>query len=192
MDRKLVNPANVVTWARIAMIPVFVYLMYQAGSSRRLSLELWLAVTVYLVATFSDYLDGYLARKLDVITPMGQFLDPLADKFLVLAALVCMMLFRGFPLWATLVIVIREVAIVVLRSAAMKRGNSMPAAHHAKNKTALQLVMVLAWLFPRTGYLIPVQNALLVAGVAITVYSGVRYGMLGRKLLTPAEGYRAT
>lgn len=186
------NPANLVTWARIALIPVFVYLMYQAGDSRRITPVLWLAVVVYLVATFSDYLDGYLARKLDVITPMGQFLDPLADKFLVLAALVCMMVFRGFPLWATLVIVVREVAIVMLRSAAMKRGNSMPAAHHAKNKTALQLVMVLAWLFPRVGPLVLVQDVLLYAGVAITVYSGVRYGMLGRRLLTPAGGTRAT
>ncbi len=186
------NPANIVTWARIALIPVFVYLMYQAGSARRISAELWLAVVVYLVATFSDYLDGYLARKLNAITPMGQFLDPLADKFLVLAALVCMILFRGFPIWATLIIVLREVAVVALRSAAMKRGNSMPAAHHAKNKTALQLVMVLAWLFPRTGALVPVQDVLLYAGVAITVYSGVRYGMLGRKLLTRAEGSPAT
>ena len=186
------NPANAITWARIALIPVFVYLMYQAGSSRQMSLELWLAVVVYLVATFSDYLDGYLARKLDVITPMGQFLDPLADKILVLAALLCMVGFRGFPVWATVIIVVREVAIVTLRSAAMKRGNSMPAAHHAKHKTALQLVMVLAWLFPRTGALIPVQDVLLYAGVAITVYSGVRYGMLGRKLLTPAKGSPAT
>jgi len=183
-----VNPANIVTWARIALIPVFVYLMYQAGPATRMSTTLWAAVFVYLVATFSDYLDGYLARKLDVITPMGQFLDPLADKFLVLAALICMNLFRGFPIWATVVIVVREVAIVTLRSAAMKRGNSMPAAGHAKNKTALQLVMVLAWLFPRTGALVPVQNVLLYAGVAITVYSGIRYGLLGRKLLTRTEG----
>lgn len=186
------NPANFVTWARIALIPVFVYLMFQAGSSDRIRPVLWLAVVVYLVATFSDYLDGYLARKLDIITRMGQFLDPLADKLLVLAALVCLILFRGFPVWATAVIVIREVAVVTLRSAAMKRGNSMPAAFHAKNKTALQLVMVLAWMFPRTGAMVMVQDVLLYAGVAITAYSGVRYGLLGRKLLTPSEAPTAT
>ena len=185
------NPANLITWARIALIPVFVYLMFQAGSSDRIEPVLWLAVVVYLVATFSDYLDGYLARKLDIITRMGQFLDPLADKLLVLAALVCLILFRGFPVWATAVIVIREVAVVTLRSAAMKRGNSMPAAHHAKNKTAVQLVMVLAWMFPRTGPMVLVQDVLLYAAVAITIYSGVRYGLLGRKLLTPAEGTTA-
>lgn len=180
------NPANIVTWIRIALIPVFVYLMAQAGDARRMSTALWLAIAVYLIATFSDYLDGYLARKLDIITPMGQFLDPLADKLLVLAALVCLNIYRGLPVWATVVIVVREVAIVILRSAAMKRGNSMPAAHHAKNKTALQLFMVLAWLFPRTGNLVIVQDVLLYGAVAITVYSGVRYGLLGKKLLTPA------
>ena len=181
------NPANVVTWARIALIPVFVYFMYQAGDSPRMEAATWWALAVYVIATFSDYVDGYLARKLNVITPMGQFLDPLADKFLVLAALVCLIVFRGLPVWATVIIVIREVAVVALRSAAMKRGNSMPAAHHAKNKTALQLVMVLAWLFPRTGSMVLVQDVLLYAAVAVTVYSGVRYGMLSKSLLTPAE-----
>lgn len=169
------------------MIPAFVYFMYEAGDSTRMETATWWALVIYVVATFSDYLDGYLARKLDVITPMGQFLDPLADKLLVLAALVCLIIFRGLPIWATAIIVVREVAIVVLRSAAMKRGNSMPAAHHAKNKTALQLVMVLAWLFPRTGAMVLVQDVLLYAAVAVTVYSGVRYGMLSKRLLTPAE-----
>jgi CDP-diacylglycerol--glycerol-3-phosphate 3-phosphatidyltransferase len=186
-----VNPANIVTWGRIALIPVYVYLMAQAGSSTRLQPVLWWALLVYVVATFSDYLDGYLARKLNVITPMGQFLDPLADKILVLAALVCLIVFRELPIWAAAIIVVREVAIVALRSAAMKRGNSMPAAHHAKNKTAVQLVMVLAWMFPRTGPMVLVQDLLLYVAVAITIYSGVRYGLLGRKLLTPAEGTTA-
>lgn len=180
------NPANVITWTRIALIPLFVYLMYRVGDSATMEPALWVAVAVYLVATLSDYLDGYLARKLDIITPMGQFLDPLADKLLVLAALVCLILFRGFPVWAAVVIVLREVAIVVLRSAAMRRGNSMPAAHHAKNKTAIQLVMVLAWLFPRTGPLVTVQDVLLYAAVAVTAYSGIRYALLSKKLLTPA------
>lgn len=182
------NPANLVTFARIALIPVFVYFMVQAGDSQRMEAATWWALVVYLVATFSDYLDGYLARKMDIITPMGQFLDPLADKFLVLAALICLIIFRGLPIWAAVVIVIREVAVVALRSAAMKRGNSMPAANHAKNKTALQLVMVLAWLFPRTGAMVVVQDVLLYAAVAVTVYSGVRYGLLSKSLLTPAEG----
>lgn len=178
------NPANFVTWVRIALIPVFVYFMYEAGDSTHMTVAAWTALVIYVVATFSDYLDGYLARRLDVITPTGQFLDPLADKFLVGAALIGLIAFKGFPVWAALVIAVREVAIVALRSAAMRRGNSMPAGKHAKYKTTVQLVMVLAWLFPRAGAWIVVQEFLLYVAVAITAYSGIRYGLMSGQLLT--------
>ncbi|MBW3590371.1 MAG: CDP-diacylglycerol--glycerol-3-phosphate 3-phosphatidyltransferase [Actinobacteria bacterium] len=182
------NPANVVTWIRIALIPVFVYFMYEAGDSTRMTAAGWTALAIYVVATFSDYLDGYLARRLDVITPTGQFLDPLADKFLVGAALVGLIAFKDFPVWAALVMAVREVAIVTLRSAAMRRGNSMPAGKHAKYKTTVQLVMVLLWLFPRAGAWMVVQDVLLYAAVLITAYSGLRYGLLSRRLLTRQPG----
>lgn len=182
------NPANVVTWIRIALIPVFVYFMYEAGDSTRMTAAGWTALAIYVVATFSDYLDGYLARRLDVITPTGQFLDPLADKLLVGAALVGLIAFKDFPVWAALVIAVREVAIVTLRSAAMRRGNSMPAGKHAKYKTTVQLVMVLGWLFPRAGAWMAVQDVLLYAAVLITAYSGLRYGLLSRGLLNRQPG----
>lgn len=182
------NPANFVTWVRIALIPVFVYFMYEAGDSVRMTAAGWTALAIYVVATLSDYLDGYLARRLDVITPTGQFLDPLADKFLVGAALVGLIAFKGFPVWAALIIAVREVAIVALRSAAMRRGNSMPAGKHAKYKTTVQLVMVLAWLFPRAGAWMVVQDVLLYVAVLITAYSGIRYGLLSGRLLTRQPG----
>lgn len=182
------NAANAVTWIRIALIPVFVYFMYETGDSSRMTAPAWTALAIYLVATLSDYLDGYLARRMDVVTRSGQFLDPLADKFLVGAALVGLIAFKDFPLWAALVIVVREVAIVTLRSAAMRRGNSMPAGKHAKYKTTVQLVMVLFWLFPRAGFWVTVQDVLMWAAVAITAYSGIRYGLLSRRLLTRPAG----
>lgn len=182
------NAANLVTWARIALIPVFVYFVYEAGDSAQMTAAGWAALVTYLVATMSDYVDGYLARRLDVITPAGQFLDPLADKFLVGAALVGLIAFKGFPVWAALVIAVREVAIVALRSAAMRRGNSMPAGNHAKYKTTVQLVMVLVWLFPRAGGWVPVQDVMLYAAVLITAYSGMRYGLLSKQLLTRQPG----
>lgn len=180
------NPANLLTFARIALIPVFVFFMNQAGSGTTMSTASWAALIIYVVATLSDYVDGYLARKLQVITRLGQFLDPLADKFLVGAALVSLIIYRGFPAWAAVVIAVREVAIVALRSAAMKRGNSMPASRHAKYKTTVQLVMVLAWLFPSVGTMKIVQEVLVYVAVAITVWSGLRYAVLGKQLLTPA------
>jgi CDP-diacylglycerol---glycerol-3-phosphate 3-phosphatidyltransferase len=182
----MINPANLLTFARIALIPVFVYFMNQAGSGRTMGTASWAALIIYLVATLSDYLDGYLARKLQVITRLGQFLDPLADKFLVGAALVSLIVYREFPIWAAIVIAVREVAIVALRSAAMKRGNSMPAGRHAKYKTTVQLLMVAAWLFPSAGAMKIVQEALVYIAVAITVWSGLRYAFLSKQLLTPA------
>jgi len=182
----MLNPANLLTFARIALIPVFVYFMHRAGSATTMGTASWAALVIYLVATLSDYVDGYVARRLQVITRLGQFLDPLADKFLVGAALVSLIIYRGFPAWAAVVIAVREVAIVALRSAAMKRGNSMPASRHAKYKTSVQLVMVLAWLLPSVGAMAIVQEVLVYVAVAITVWSGLRYAVLGKELLTPA------
>lgn len=182
----MINPANLVTFARIAMIPLFVYFMSQAGRGTTMSTASWAALIVYVAATLSDYLDGYLARRLQVITRLGQFLDPLADKFLVGAALVSLIVYRDFPMWAAIVIAVREVAIVALRSAAMNRGNSMPAGRHAKYKTTVQLVMVLAWLFPTVGAMKIVQEVLVYVAVAITIWSGLRYALLSKQLLTPA------
>lgn len=182
------NPANLVTFARIALIPAFVYFMYQAGDGTDMGSAGWIALLIYVVATLSDYIDGHLARRLDVITRLGQFLDPLADKFLVGAALVALIAYRGFPAWAAVVIAIREVAIVALRSAAMRRGNSMPAGKHAKYKTSVQLVMVLAWLVPPSGGMDVVQQVLVYVAVAVTVWSGMRYAVISKQLLTPAAG----
>lgn len=179
-----INPANLVTWARIGLVPLFMVLLYRAGSSEGMGVASWLALGVYLLATLSDYLDGYLARRLDVITPTGQFLDPLADKILVGGALVGLIAFRAFPVWAAALIGVREVAIVALRSAAMRRGNSMPAGKHAKNKTATQLAMVIAWLLPRQGFTARAQDVLMYAAVAITLVSGCRYAVLSKQLLT--------
>jgi CDP-diacylglycerol--glycerol-3-phosphate 3-phosphatidyltransferase len=187
-----VNPANLLTFARIALIPLFVYFLHRAGAGESMGLDSWAALAIYLSAVLTDYADGYLARRLNVITRLGQFLDPLADKFLVGAALVGLVAYRGFPVWAAVVIAVREVAIVALRSAAMRRGNAMPASRHAKHKTAIQLVMVLAWLLPRTGPLLLVQEASVYVAVVMTVWSGLRYAALSRELLTPPlpEGER--
>ncbi len=180
-----VNPANLLTFARIGLIPIFMIFMYQAGNAGHMGLASWLALVTYSIASLSDYLDGYLARRYNTVTPLGQFLDPLADKLLVAAALMALIAFKGFPLWAAVLIVVREVAIVALRSAAMSRGNTMPASRHAKHKTSVQLVMVLAWLLPRRGANVLVQDVLVYAAVLITVISGMRYAVLSKQLLTP-------
>lgn len=179
-----------VTLGRIALIPVFVYVMY-AGEVRdgqaATRVGPWVAIVVFAVAAVSDSLDGYLARRHERITPFGQFLDPLADKLLVGAALVTLVMLRGFPSWAAAVIAVREIAVSLLRSAALRRGRSMPASLSGKLKTATQIPTVMLWLFPRSGWVTPVQDAAVLVAVALTVISGIQYFARAKSLLAPRD-----
>jgi CDP-diacylglycerol--glycerol-3-phosphate 3-phosphatidyltransferase len=185
-----VNWANVVTFGRIALVPVFVYLMFadvQRHGSGASHQSPGLAILIFVIASLTDSLDGYLARKNNQVTRLGIFMDPLADKLLVGAALAVLVSLRGFPYWAAVVIVVREVAISLLRSAALRRGRSMPASWFGKLKTATQLPMVVAWLLPREGSLVFIQDALAVAAVAFTILSGMQYLSKAGELLAPGR-----
>jgi len=184
------NWANVVTFGRIALVPVFLWLAYAdarangagAGAGRTAPQG---AIVVFVVASLTDSLDGYLARRSNRVTRLGTFMDPLADKLLVGAALVVLVALRGFPLWAAVIVAIREIVISLLRSVALRRGRSMPASRFGKLKTATQLPMVVAWLLPREGWVAGVQDVLLVVAVAFTILSGVQYLLKAGKLLAP-------
>ncbi len=137
------NLPNAITFARVALVPVFLVAAYRDTDAAQLT-----ALVVFVVASLSDSLDGYLARRSGTITRLGQFADPLADKLLVGAALVVLVADEGFPLWAALVIAVREVAVQVLRITRTTGGRTMPASPFAKAKTATQLGMVSWWLLP--------------------------------------------
>lgn len=175
--------ANVLTFGRIALTPLFVYLMY-AGEARPSSAAVpVLAIAVFAAAALSDSLDGYLARRQGRISALGQFLDPLADKLLVGAALVTLVALREFPVWAAAVIFAREIVVSVLRSAALRRGRSMPASLSGKIKTAMQIPMVMLWLLPRAGAVRAAQDAAVYLAVGLTLLSGARYLARARALL---------
>ena len=137
------NLPNAITFARIALVPVFLAFAYRDSDAAQIA-----ALVVFMIASLSDSLDGYLARKSGTITRLGQFADPLADKILVGAALVVLVGDEGFPLWAALVIAVRELAVQVLRIRRTSGGRTMPASPFAKAKTATQLGMVSWWLLP--------------------------------------------
>ena len=151
------------------MVPVFLVFAYRESDAAAVG-----AFTLFVVASLSDSLDGYIARSRGLITPLGQFLDPLADKLLVGAALVALVGTRGFPLWAALVIAVREVAVQLLRIDIVNRGGSLPASAAAKAKTFLQIVMVSWWLLPwadrNVGHWV-----WLVGALVSTVLSGFAY-----------------
>jgi CDP-diacylglycerol--glycerol-3-phosphate 3-phosphatidyltransferase len=146
----------------------------------------YLAAALFVVAGVTDGLDGYLARRHASVTRLGQWLDPLADKALITAPVVALVIVGDFPLWAAAVIVIREFAVSVLRAWLGTRGRGMPASWWGKVKTAAQLRVVLLYLLPDLSE--PARDVrfwFLIAAVALTVWSGLDY--LWRALRTPRE-----
>lgn len=163
------NLPNSITFARIALVPVFLWFAFGDSDAEQVA-----ALAVFVVASLSDSLDGYLARRSGTITTLGQFVDPLADKLLVGAALVVLVADEGFPLWAALVIAVREVAVQVLRITRTSGGRTMPASPFAKAKTATQLGMVSWWLLPWESTN-PGHWAWIAAALVTTTVSGFEY-----------------
>jgi CDP-diacylglycerol--glycerol-3-phosphate 3-phosphatidyltransferase len=128
---------------------------------------------VFVVASLSDSLDGYIARRAGTSTRAGEFLDPLADKLLVGAALVVLVDLRGFPLWAALLIGGREIAVQVLRVSIAREGGTLPASRAGKTKTAMQIAMVGWWLLPWETT--AAHWLWLAAALVTTLWSGAEY-----------------
>lgn len=133
-----------------------------------------IAAAVFVFGALTDGLDGYLARRYSGATRLGQWLDPLADKILVTAPILAMTAIGAFPWWATVVIVVREFAVSLLRAWLGTRGIGMPASPWGKVKTAVQMVLVPLYLLPLDGAG-TIRLVVLWVAVALTVWSGVDY-----------------
>jgi CDP-diacylglycerol--glycerol-3-phosphate 3-phosphatidyltransferase len=165
----VMNLPNAITIVRICLIPVFVVLSYGDTDSAAV-----LAFATFIVASVSDSLDGYLARRSGTTTSVGEFLDPLADKLLIGAALFVLVDTRGFPMWAALVIAARELAVQILRTRIVTSGGALPASAAGKTKTVMQISMVGWWLLPWGSHNI-VHWIWLTAALAATLWSGAQY-----------------
>jgi CDP-diacylglycerol--glycerol-3-phosphate 3-phosphatidyltransferase len=132
------NLPNLLTMLRIVMIPLVLSLLFEGTPA----MNFW-AGCVYTAATITDALDGYLARKRGLVSVVGKFLDPLADKLLVMATLVLMVGMGRVPAWVVVVILARELSISMLRTIAISEGVVIAAGEGGKAKTALQMVAVL-------------------------------------------------
>jgi CDP-diacylglycerol--glycerol-3-phosphate 3-phosphatidyltransferase len=133
------------------------------------------AAAVFVLGGLSDGLDGYLARRHEMTTRTGMWLDPLSDKLLVSAAVISLVIVDRFPLWAAVIIVVREIAVTVLRAFRGTQGTAMPASVLAKAKTASQLLAVTLYLLPLGSWADGVKLVALVVAVVFTVASGVDY-----------------
>ena len=171
------NPALVVTWTRILLIPVVMVLV--------LTDLRWQAVAVYVLAAGTDSLDGWLARSRGQVTVAGAFLDPLADKLLVTAALVVLIQTGDLPAWIAMVIIAREFAVTGLRMIAVTEDLVIPANRWGKYKTVSQNAAILAVMAPHSWKWI--DPWLLGIAVVLTVLSGVFYFVFARRSLASGE-----
>ena len=162
--------ANKITIARIVMIPIFLALAYTGR-------PYW-ALAVYIIACLSDAADGYIARHYNQISNFGKFMDPLADKMLVLAAM-CFFVERGvMPGWCVAIVLFREFAVSGLRLIAVERSRVIAAAWSGKIKTACTMVGLCAMLvFSHVDLVNIISTALI---LVTTVYSGIEYFYVNR------------
>jgi CDP-diacylglycerol--glycerol-3-phosphate 3-phosphatidyltransferase len=132
------NLPNLLTMGRVAVIPL-VILLIDRGSPK----DCWWAALVYSAAALTDLIDGWLARRMHVVSVLGKFLDPLADKLLVMAVLIYMVPMGRIPTWAVTLLLARELSVTGLRSIASSEGVVIAAGDDGKSKTALQMVGLL-------------------------------------------------
>jgi CDP-diacylglycerol---glycerol-3-phosphate 3-phosphatidyltransferase len=141
---------------------------------------LWAAL-VFAVASMTDLLDGYLARKRNLITDFGKLADPIADKLLTGAALIGLSYIGRLPWWVTVVILVREIGVTVLRFWVIRHG-VIPASRGGKLKTLLQMYALLGFILPITGFWFTVAWVLMAAAIVVTVVTGVDYVVKATRL----------
>ena len=161
---------NVLSIGRILLIPVVVLLLELDRNDAR-----WLAVVVFVVGALSDLVDGYLARRHEMTTSVGAWLDPLSDKLFVIVPALALAFRAEFPWWAAAVIVLREVAVSLLRWRLDRRGVSMPASRAGKAKTLSQVWAVGLSIAPLPSGFDPLVLAVVIVAVVLTVASGLEY-----------------
>ena len=177
------NLANKLTLARIFLVPLFLLIL-----AINIPYGQFIAATVFIIAASTDGLDGYIARKKNQVTKLGKFMDPLADKLLVSAALISLVDLGHIPAWVAVVIIGREFAVTGLRSIVASDGVVISASKLGKYKTVFQIVAIVALFlsdFP-LNYIIPfatIGEILMVVAIFFTIWSGVDYFNKARPIL---------
>ena len=171
--------ASKITLIRVAFIPAYMVLMYLSGGTA--NVFMWCALGVFILASITDFVDGYIARKYNQVSDFGKFLDPLADKLLTIAALTMFCEWGQVPAWALMIILTREFAVTGLRLVAVGKGTVIAAGWSGKVKTAASMTgLCFLMAFPTISWLCwTVLGIILVT----TVYSGFEYFIRNWKCL---------
>ncbi|HLR42107.1 MAG TPA: CDP-diacylglycerol--glycerol-3-phosphate 3-phosphatidyltransferase [Pseudogracilibacillus sp.] len=179
------NLPNKITISRIFLIPFFILILtlpldwgaWEIGSTT-LPITHFVAAVLFLIASLTDWLDGYIARKYNLITNMGKFLDPLADKLLVSAAFILLVELGLAPAWIVIVIISREFAVTGLRLVASGEGIVLAASNMGKLKTVSQILAIALLMlhnYPFSYLNIPVDMIVLYIAFILTTWSGIDY-----------------
>ncbi|MFB5266640.1 CDP-diacylglycerol--glycerol-3-phosphate 3-phosphatidyltransferase [Paenibacillus enshidis] len=193
------NLPNKITLARICLIPLMMICLLVEFSfypeplqwgTFSLPFNQLLAALIFIVAASTDGIDGYLARKHNLVTNLGKLLDPLADKLLVTAVLISLVEMGKLDSWVAVVIVSREFAVTGLRQIALLDGSVVAASNWGKLKTVIQIVAIVALLinnFPFVFMGIPFDQIAIWAAAVITIYSGYDYFVKNKHLLRSSK-----
>ncbi len=175
------NLPNKLTILRVILIPFFVAALLAGGG--QIPVLRYLAAAIFIVASLTDMLDGKIARKYNLVTNFGKFMDPLADKLLVCAALICLVELRQIPAWMVIVIVSREFTISGFRQVAAEQGIVIAASYWGKFKTTFQMIAVILMIL-NLPVLRLVTDAFVWIALILTIVSLVDYVAKNHKILT--------
>ena len=171
--------ASKITIARVVMIPFYMAAMYMTGGGA--GAWMWISLGIFIAASLTDFVDGYIARTYNQTTDFGKFLDPLADKLLTISAMCMFCQWGSFPAWALMIVLTREFAVTGLRLVAVQKGNVIAAGWSGKIKTASTMVGLCLMMFFAQS---PVLDWTVIAVIVVTtVYSGVEYFVKNWKCL---------
>lgn len=173
------NLANKLTVFRVVLVPFFVVFML----CNITSYDRAIALGIFIVATITDKLDGTIARKYNMVTSFGKFMDPIADKLLVCSALVCLSSSGEIPAWAVIIIIAREFIISGVRILAAESGVTIAASNWGKAKTVSQMAMIIVLLLS-VKELYVLEQILFYAALALTIVSAVDYLIKNKNILS--------
>ncbi|HEY5134427.1 MAG TPA: CDP-diacylglycerol--glycerol-3-phosphate 3-phosphatidyltransferase [Candidatus Nanopelagicales bacterium] len=175
----VLNVPNALTILRLCLVPLFAWLLLRDGGDDQTS-RVWAAV-MFLGASLTDLVDGEIARRQGQVTTFGKVADPIADKALTGTALVGLSYLGELPWWVTVVILTREIGVTLLRFWVIRRG-VIPASRGGKAKTVAQMVAILMYLLPLTGWLVTAREVVMGVALLLTIGTGIDYVARAQRL----------
>ena len=178
------NTLNKLTIARMIIVPFLVIFLLTGwgGEANR-----YISLTLFVVASVTDWFDGYLARKNNLVTNFGKFMDPLADKLLVCSAMICMIDLKRLSAWFVIIIIAREFIISGFRLIAAENGIVIAANYWGKFKTASQMIMIILLILHFDGIFVILEQIFIWLSLALTIISLITYIWQNRTVLSMQE-----